>query len=190
MYQKIETEGWKVSNPFRVITSVSVYDVNDDEEKLQALVDEQDKIVESRGLSQIYPELLKTSEGYGYNSIVDALDCLPLKDGADLVEFEDGNLGYVGYYHGFDENWFEIIPTKTLSEHCDLINDRTIIASEDGLNWIYEVPEAKVKEASEAIEWSISAFYEDEEYEQTCIGDIIEEQFKKKGIEYTYTPCN
>lgn len=32
--------------------------------------------------------------------IDDAINCLAVKDGVDLVKFDNGNLGYVGYYNG------------------------------------------------------------------------------------------
>ncbi len=191
MYQKIETEGWKVSNAFKVITNKSVFDIcgiDDDGEAMQALVEEQDKILESRGFSHSYAELLRSSEGYGYNSIEDALECLPLKEGADLVEFENGNLGYVGYYHGFNENWFEIIPTTTLTEHCDKINDRTFAVHDDGLTWIYEVAEADLENAVKLAEFAANAWWDTEkypEYECMCLGDVIAIQFVEMGINYT-----
>ena len=190
MYKKIETEGWKVSNAFKVITSVSVYDVNDDEEKLQALVDEQDKILESRGFGRCngYCELLRSSEGYGFNDIDEAIQCLALKDGVDLVEFESGNLGYVGYYHGFNENWFEIIPTTRISEHCNKIDDRTIAVYDDGLTWVYEVAETDLDKAVKLIEFATDAWWDNEkypEYEYMCCGDVMTEQFEKNGIKYT-----
>ena len=33
MYKKIETEGWKVSNPFKIATSVSMLDIVTDEDE-------------------------------------------------------------------------------------------------------------------------------------------------------------
>lgn len=194
MYKKIETEGWKVSNPFKIATSVSMLDIVTDEdegreeEKLQALYDEQDNILKARGFGNYEDYLIKTSEGYCYSSIDDAIQSLPLKDGCDLVEFEDGNLGYVGYYHGFDENWFEIIRTTTLSDHCELIGTDTIVAYEDGLTWIYKLDEKDVQKAVNLIEFSISAWYDTEnypDYESICIGDVIDIQFVETGINYT-----
>lgn len=193
MYKTIETEGWKVSNAFRVITSKSIYDISDDDEddsKLQALIDEQDEILKSRGFGRFNSsyELLRSSEGYGYNDIDEAIQCLALKDGADLVEFESGNLGYVGYYHGFNENWFEIIPTTTLTEHCDKINDRTFAVHDDGLTWVYEVAEADLENAVKLAEFVANAWWDTEkypEYECMCLGDVIAIQFVEMGINYT-----
>ena len=49
------------------------------------------------------------------DTIYDALQSLALKDGADLVEFEDGNIGYIGYYNGFliETNNFKILRKPT-----------------------------------------------------------------------------
>ena len=41
-------------------------------------------------------------------TIDDAIQCLALKEGCDLVRFENGNIGYIGYY-GNNINGFEII---------------------------------------------------------------------------------
>lgn len=37
-----------------------------------------------------------------------ALECLAIKDGADLVQYENGNYGFVAFYNG-RQNGFEII---------------------------------------------------------------------------------
>jgi len=195
MYKTIETEGWKVSNPFKVATSVSMLDIvtDDDEEReeerLQALYDEQRAILKERGFDYYGTYLLKNRKGYWYGDIDDAIECLALKDGADLVEFESGNLGYIGYYHGFDENWFEIVSTKSVSEHCDMIDETTIAVYEDGLTWVYKITNKEdVDKAVKLIEFAISAWYDTEnypDYESICIGDVIDIQFVETGIHYT-----
>jgi len=38
----------------------------------------------------------------------DAIQHLAIKDGYDLIQFENGNYGYVAYYNGI-ENGFEIL---------------------------------------------------------------------------------
>lgn len=40
--------------------------------------------------------------------IDEAVQCLAIKDGVDLVQFENSNYGFVAYYNGV-ENGFEII---------------------------------------------------------------------------------
>lgn len=40
--------------------------------------------------------------------IDDAVQCLAIKDGADLVRFDNGNVGFVSYYSGH-EDAFEIL---------------------------------------------------------------------------------
>ena len=42
------------------------------------------------------------------DSINDIIEGLAVKDGANLVRFESGNVGFVGYYNG-KENGFELI---------------------------------------------------------------------------------
>lgn len=38
----------------------------------------------------------------------EAIECLAIKDGYDMVQFPNGNYGFVAYYNGI-ENGFEII---------------------------------------------------------------------------------
>ena len=46
----------------------------------------------------------------GYTSeINDYIDCLAIKDGVNIVRFENGNIGFMAYYSGY-ENGFEIMP--------------------------------------------------------------------------------
>lgn len=41
-------------------------------------------------------------------SIPEAIECLAIKDGVDLVQYSNGNYGFVAYYNGY-KNGFEII---------------------------------------------------------------------------------
>ena len=47
-------------------------------------------------------------ESYTNSNIYDALENLAAKDGIDLVQYENGNYGYVAYYNG-NRNGFEIL---------------------------------------------------------------------------------
>lgn len=47
-------------------------------------------------------------ESYNEMNIYDALENLAIKDGVDLVQYENGNYGYVAYYNG-NRNGFEIL---------------------------------------------------------------------------------
>lgn len=118
MYKTINESYWKVTNPFRVITSVSVLDINESDEEVEKLGEEQDKILTdlrfdtySKAYSINFGNRRKRNE-----TIYDAIQSLALKDGADLVQFENGNYGYIGYYAGFNENWFEILGDYDESE--------------------------------------------------------------------------
>ena len=43
------------------------------------------------------------------SEVNDCIDRLAIKDGLNLVKFENGNIGFMGTYNGY-ENGFEIIP--------------------------------------------------------------------------------
>jgi hypothetical protein len=45
--------------------------------------------------------------------IDDAVQALALKDGSDLVQFKNGNIGFVGYYNDYKNNAFEILRNAT-----------------------------------------------------------------------------
>ena len=104
---------------FIVLTGVSVLDIPYESDyqfskECAKLVAEQDEILKWNGIywdtdytihffsSTYTPE--KTIN-ICYN---DAIQMLAIKDGCDLVQFENGNFGYVAYYNG-NKNGFEIL---------------------------------------------------------------------------------
>lgn len=194
-YKAITTEGWRVSLPFRVLTSKSVLDIKDTEaynEDLENLYNEQMEIIERLGYDYYldYITIFGRRDTEGFYSMDEAVQMLALKEGADLVEFENGYIGYVGYYHGFNENYCYFINAEQISEHCMLSNKNEVYVFDDDLAWLYIIKnESEVESAVDLIEWSISAWYNCEEYpeyESVCIGDVIDEQLDDKCIEYKY----
>lgn len=195
LYTAIDIEGWKVSNPFRILTSKSVYDIEDTDNydtEIEKLSEEQNALLSKLGYEYCDREYLVKFgriDDYEVISIDEAIQRLAIKDGVDLVEFENGNIGFVAYYHGFNENYFEVINTEHYSGHTEVWKNH-IVAYEDGLYWLYIIEnESEVESAVDLIEWSIGAWYNTEEYpdyEQLCIGDVIEEQLEDKCIKYKY----
>ena len=114
-YKVIDTECWKVSNPFRILTEHNTEWTSegdeDYEERIIKLSEEQDKVLSDLGIDQFEQCLIHFgNKNVAYTmSVYDAIQALALKDGADLVEFENGCIGFIGYYYGFNENWFEIL---------------------------------------------------------------------------------
>lgn len=100
---------------YKVLTEKAVFDENrdfEDENYLAELVAEQDEKLAELGYE--YDDLVLVRHGNGqicFDHIEDSIECLALKDCADLVRFENGNIGYVGYYNGFStsKNCFEIV---------------------------------------------------------------------------------
>lgn len=102
---------------YTILTKLHTFDQNRDEndmEYAERLVEEQDAKLNELGYvndgSQAY--LMKfDNKHYRIDTIYDAIQRLALKDGADLIQFPNGNIGFVGYYNGFkeEENCFEII---------------------------------------------------------------------------------
>lgn len=104
---------------FKVLTSRSVLDISYENEEqhldeLELIIDEQDKILKENNINILKCYKIHFFDGaYTYERIVkaevdDAIQHLAIKDGYDLVQFENGNIGFVAYYSGYP-NGFEII---------------------------------------------------------------------------------
>lgn len=104
---------------FKILTKKSVMDIPYENDKQytsenEKLVKEQNEILKDKGfdLSKLYNIHFFESR-YTYDSTSDmeidnAIQCLAIKDGCDLVQYENGNYGFVAYYNGI-ENGFEIL---------------------------------------------------------------------------------
>ena len=106
-------------NNFTILTDRSVLDIpyeNDEQytRECTRLVEEQDTILKTNGfgLDKRYRIHLLDSryrdETYIDEEINEAVQYLSIKDGVDLVRFDNGNYGFVAYYNG-TENGFEIL---------------------------------------------------------------------------------
>lgn len=111
-----------------VVTSESVldgdelYTVEDEraeDERREFLVKEQDNILKENGydiLNTAYKIHFFNSafsdDEYRLETIYDAIQLLAIKEGVDLVQYDNGNYGYVAYY-GVEENGFEIMEPTT-----------------------------------------------------------------------------
>lgn len=109
---------------YEVITNRRVYDkhyCNDSEVDTWAdeMVKEQDAKLAELGFKndccQCYPIHFFDNDSWSNCTIYDAIQCLAIKDGADLVRFDTGNYGFVSYYNGF-EDAFEIYKDDVLIE--------------------------------------------------------------------------
>lgn len=101
---------------FTIITKKGVYDYNAefDENWSEDLLCLQDEKLAELGISLFTTKTIhffdspfcdeETMEIDPYS----AIDFLAIKDGADLVRYENGNVGFVAYYNG-NVNGFEII---------------------------------------------------------------------------------
>jgi hypothetical protein len=104
---------------YRILTEISVLDIlyeNDKQytDECTELIQEQDVILKANGfefdkrykihlLDDRYKKEMIINE-----EINEAVQYLSIKDGYDLVKFENGNYGFVAYYNG-TENGFEIL---------------------------------------------------------------------------------
>ena len=107
---------------YKIITNKSVLDIpyenNKQYEKdCTVLVEEQDEILKANGFE--FDKRYKihildshySNETYINEEINEAVQYLAIKDGVDLVQFENGNYGFVAYYNGY-ENGFEILGSE------------------------------------------------------------------------------
>lgn len=97
---------------YEIITQMKVYDDNFDDE---IVYEEQEKILRSYGLdwtSEIeahYFDSAFHNDTVIWDSILNCIDGLAIKDGVDMVRFEKGTIGFVAYYSGY-KNAFEFMP--------------------------------------------------------------------------------
>ena len=103
----------------------------------------------------IYHELENDSYSTGYTTEVnDYIDKLAIKDGVNLVRFENGNIGFVGVYNGY-ENGFEIIAvTDKQLEALDMaFDDMEIVLYHDKNEVFRELLEATEADLDNYLEW-------------------------------------
>ena len=108
---------------FKVLTKKSILDIpyESDEQNQRdctELVEEQNTILKEKGydLNKIYYLHFYDSH-YTNDTIVslelyDAIQLLAIKEGYDLVEFDNGKFGYVAYYN-LHKNGFEIFESES-----------------------------------------------------------------------------
>lgn len=123
---------------FEIITDLSVYGIIDRPESeyehlKDMLVDEQDETLTDYGFeNDCYTAyVIQYSDGeIRLDTIDDAIQSLALKDGADLVRFDDDTIGFVGYYNGFelDENYFKILRVPTEMDEKNWFERKEIMA--------------------------------------------------------------
>jgi len=108
---------------YKILTQKSILDIQEEiaelEDNLQQLalnnlVKEQNKLIKGEFFAiHFFEDRHFLDESYTTTSdLEDTIQCLAIKDGVDLVQFENGNKGFVAYYNGH-ENGFEF---KEISE--------------------------------------------------------------------------
>ena len=98
---------------YEIITKRTVYSIGESDEERQALIDEQWDVLRQRGydssttyIAHFFDSAFSDDETTTGN-IDDLIEMLAIKDGVDLVQFEDGAIGFMAYYNG-KENGFEL----------------------------------------------------------------------------------
>ena len=83
---------------YTVITPHSVRDLNESE-PVAMIQDEIEAIIP---LNDVYAVQFENGETL-IDSLLSASECLAIKDGVDLVRFDNGNLGLVAYYNDYTD---------------------------------------------------------------------------------------
>lgn len=107
-------------NKYEVLTKKSVMEYTEEEAKeREQLPENQDRILEWLGyepINELYTihffESSFREESVEELSIYHAIEYLAIKDGADLVKFDNGKIGFVSYYNG-EMDGFEIGASAT-----------------------------------------------------------------------------
>lgn len=103
-----------------VVTDFELYDIEpeQEDERIQHLTKLQErKLKELMGDAYAYQIVFLPSHfgnGITYfradiDSVLDEVQCLAIKNGVDLVQFPDGNYGFISYYNS-KRDGFKIIP--------------------------------------------------------------------------------
>lgn len=123
---------------YEILTKLSVMDI-DLEEVGGDFVKEQDEILKTYNFSTDYDARYLVhffnsnffDEDLTITDLADACECLAIKEGVDVVRFEDGNIGFVAYY-GAEVNGFEVV-NPTIKDAMALLHDVNIdIENTDG----------------------------------------------------------
>ena len=120
-------------NDYRVLTSCSVLDLwkrhlseTEEETALNTLFNDQCNTLKEHGYeyndsdawSIHYFESPFHYDRVENMTVKEAIECLAIKDGYDIVQFSNGNVGFVAYYNG-RANGFEILG-EMVEEYDDL----------------------------------------------------------------------
>lgn len=106
---------------YRVLTKESVLDLDTlNTEATMALINEQNALLADAGMEDTtrqcyiirFFESAFRNERIDSLTIEDAVQCLAIKEGYDLVTFEDGHIGFVAYYNDHKDG-FEILTIDT-----------------------------------------------------------------------------
>ena len=100
---------------YKIMTKRTCYSTGYSDEERESLVTEQDNFLREKGYNTWNKDYrIHFFDSHFFNettetmNIETAIECLAIKDGVDLVQYENGNYGYVAYYNGC-ENGFEIL---------------------------------------------------------------------------------
>lgn len=106
---------------YKILNTVSVMDIPEDiyETEIERHNEETDDILTENGIVMTgayantrykceFWENKRSETETRTVTIYDAIEMLALKEGADVVEYENGNIGIVGYYNAW-ENGFIIL---------------------------------------------------------------------------------
>lgn len=121
---------------YEILTDFSCLDIADDAEKdirEEQLVNDQDITLYEHGYENDCFTEYVIQYGTGVvrlDTIDDAIQSLALKDGADLVMWDDGAIGFVSYCNGFstERNCFRILRKPTDDDKNAWINGEELKA--------------------------------------------------------------
>ena len=104
---------------YKVLNQVSILDMPEEEycgNGIERHNEESDSILLSHGISDKEDIVIRRKDGeIECNCVYDAIQGMSIKEGVDIVEFENGKIGFVAYY-GTYEDYF-IIEAETPLEY-------------------------------------------------------------------------
>lgn len=130
---------------YKVLNKMSVMDIPADtyETEIERHNEESDSILASHGINDKDDIVIRRKDGeIEVNCVYDAIQGMSIKEGVDIVQFEDGKIGFVAYY-GTYTDYFVILgkAESTIKDYIDILwneIERVTVEDTDG-NEIVEV---------------------------------------------------
>lgn len=154
-----------------------------DETEFYLLREEQNSELESRGYDDFFEKchpILFNGQEIEFMTINDAIQCLDLKNGADLVRYDNGNIGFYN-----EKSRMEILYPIIWGDFTTHYGHGAIDVFTEGISLEYIVYESEVEQAISVLDKAVEDWHTDDDLCKMALGDLATERLSQSGIHYT-----